>query len=191
MTRTDSDLYEGIQAGDKTCLEMLYQKYEKLLYSYAYKMTSSRERSEEVVQDVFMKVWQKKGAYDENKGKLSTWLISITRNSVIDLSRRKKLDTFEYDERDDMTQDTDVFTSSVERTAEKHDDQETINEAMRTLNDEQKRIVTLFYFKAYSQSRIAEALDLPLGTVKSRLRLALGHLKKNIERVRKGGTQNE
>lgn len=191
MTRTDSDLYEGLRAGDKSCLEMLYQKYEKLLYSYAYKMTSSHERSEEVVQDVFMKVWQKKGAYDADKGKLSTWLISVTRNSVIDLSRRKKLDTFEYDERDDVNSDTNHFNSSVEQEAERHEDQEMINEAMRALNDEQKKIITLFYFRAYSQSQIAKALDLPLGTVKSRIRLALGHLKKNIDLVRKGGTQNE
>lgn len=191
MTRTDSDLYEGLRAGDKSCLEMLYQKYEKLLYSYAYKMTSSHERSEEVVQDVFMKVWQKKGAYDADKGKLSTWLISVTRNSVIDLSRRKKLDTFEYDERDDVNSDTNHFNSSVEQEAERHEDQEMINEAMHALNDEQKKIITLFYFRAYSQSQIAKALDLPLGTVKSRIRLALGHLKKNIDLVRKGGTQNE
>lgn len=191
MTRTDSDLYEGLRAGDKSCLEILYQKYEKLLYSYAYKMTSSHERSEEVVQDVFMKVWQKKGAYDADKGKLSTWLISITRNSVIDLSRRKKLDTFEYDERDDVNKDTDYFHSSVEQEADRHENQKMINEAMHTLNDEQKRIITLFYFRAYSQSQIAAALDLPLGTVKSRIRLALGHLRKNIERVKKGGAQNE
>lgn len=191
MTRTDSELYEGLQAGDKSCLERLYQKYEKLLYSYAYKMTSNHELSEEVVQDVFMKVWQKKGAYDANKGKLSTWLISVTRNSVIDLSRRKKLDTFEYDERDDVNNDTDHFNSSVEKTAQKHEDAHLIDEAMRSLDDEQKKIITLFYFKAYSQSQIAKSLDLPLGTVKSRIRLALGHLKKNIEHLGKGGTQNE
>lgn len=138
-----------------------------------------------------MKVWQKKGAYDADKGKLSTWLISVTRNSVIDLSRRKKLDTFEYDERDDVNSDTNHFNSSVEQEAERHEDQEMINEAMHALNDEQKKIITLFYFRAYSQSQIAKALDLPLGTVKSRIRLALGHLKKNIDLVRKGGTQNE
>lgn len=190
MTRTDSDLYEGLRAGDKSCLEMLYQKYEKLLYSYAYKMTSNHEQSEEVIQDVFMKVWQKKGAYDESRGKLSTWLISITRNSVIDLSRRKKLDIFEYDERDDANQ-SDHFNSSVEQKAQKHAEQEMISEAMQSLNDEQKIIINLFYFKAYSQSQIAKSLDLPLGTVKGRIRLALGHLKKNIDLARKGGTQSE
>lgn len=191
MAKSDSDLYEGLQAGDKSCLETLYQKYEKLLYSYAYKMTSNHERSEEVVQDVFLKLWQKKGAYDAGRGKLSTWLISVARNSAIDLSRRKKLDTFEYDERDNLDAADDVFNSSVEKAAEKHENQALISKAVDTLNDEQKRIVTLFYFKAYSQSQIANTLDLPLGTVKSRLRLALGHLRKNIEPREKGGTQNE
>ncbi|WP_020008189.1 RNA polymerase sigma factor [Salinicoccus albus] len=191
MASTDSELYDGLLAGDKSCLERLYRKYEKLLYSYAYKMTSSHEKSEEVVQDVFMKLWQKKGAYDAAKGKMSTWLITLTRNAVIDLSRRKQLDTFEYDERDDVDNETNPFNSTVEKTAEKHEDQKTIAHAVKSLNDEQQRIVTLFYFKAYSQSQIAAALDLPVGTVKSRLRLALGHLKKNIERSEKGGTHDE
>ncbi|MHC0551479.1 sigma-70 family RNA polymerase sigma factor [Salinicoccus sp. CNSTN-B1] len=117
-------------------------------------------------------------------------MISITRNSVIDLSRRKKLDTFEYDERDDANQ-SDHFNSSVEQQAQKHAEQEMISEAMQSLNDEQKIIINLFYFKAYSQSQIAKSLDLPLGTVKGRIRLALGHLKKNIDLARKGGTQSE
>lgn len=187
MKKTDVDLYQGIQAGDQSSLKMLYRKYETLLYSYAYKMTSHHEWAEEVVQDVFMKVWQKKGAYDEKRGKLSTWLISMTRNAVIDLYRRKKLDTFEYDERDDLDKAANHFNSSVEQEVEKHEDQQLIHTAMQSLNDEQTKIITLFYFKAYSQTQIAKALDLPLGTVKSRIRLALRHLRNNIDRVKKGG----
>lgn len=190
MTKTDSDLYAGVQSGDRRALEYLYQKYEKLLYSYAYKMTTSHELSEEIIQDVFVKVWQKKGAYDASKGKLSTWLITITRYSAIDILRKQKTPTFEYEEQDGAADTSEHFYSSVEKAVTAGEDQDVIRLAMQSLNKEQEKIITLFYFKAYSQSQISEALNLPLGTVKSRLRLALGHLRKNIEQERKGGTQN-
>ncbi|GAB3068799.1 RNA polymerase sigma factor [Salinicoccus sesuvii] len=191
MTRTETELYEQIQSGDRNALESLYVKYEKLLFSYAYKMTSNKELSEEVVQDVFLKVWRKKGGYDANKGKLSTWLITLTRNSTIDILRRQKIDTYEYDERDDIDPTQNEQNSPVEAAVEAGEDKAMIERAMRSLSSEQQRIITLFYFKACSHSQIAKSLDMPLGTVKSRIRLALQHLKKNIETVKKGGTIDE
>lgn len=184
MTKTDLELYDNMRSGDRTALESLYYKYEKLLYSYAYKMTSSHEVSEEIVQDVFTKLWQNKSTYDASKAKMSTWLITITRHSVIDLFRKKKLETYEYDEMDDINSSTDLYSSTVEKTAELNEDQKIICNAISSLNNDQKFIITLFYFKAYSHSKIASQLNIPLGTVKSRIRLALGHLKKNINEER-------
>lgn len=184
MTKTDLELYQSMCSGDRSALEAIYEKYEKLLYSYAYKMTSSREVSEEIVQDVFTKLWQNKNPYDAGKAKMSTWLITITRNSVIDLFRKKKLDTYEYNELDDIDSSTDMYNSSVEKSAELHENQSIICAAMSSLSNEQKYIITLFYFKAYSHSQISNELNIPLGTVKSRIRLALGHLKKNINQER-------
>lgn len=184
MTRSDSELYESVRSGDRDALRTLYKKYEKLLYTYAFKMTSNPELSEEVIQDVFVKIWKNKGAYDTEKGKLSTWLITITRHSAIDILRKQKPQSFEYDERDDINESSDLFHSSVEKAAEAHQDQEVIQKAIHALNDEQREIVFLFYFKACSHSKIADMMELPLGTVKSRIRLALGHLRKNIEKER-------
>ncbi|TVT28997.1 sigma-70 family RNA polymerase sigma factor [Salinicoccus cyprini] len=191
MTRIEAELYERIQSGDRNALESLYIRYEKLLFSYAYKMTSNREMSEEIVQDVFIKVWRKKGAYDPSKGKLSTWLITLTRNSTIDVLRRQKMETYEYDERDDIDPTQSEQNSPVEAAVEAGEDKAMIRRAMEGLSREQQRIITLFYFRACSHSQIAESLDLPIGTVKSRIRLALQHLKKNIETVKKGGTTDE
>ncbi|MFC3419904.1 RNA polymerase sigma factor [Salinicoccus hispanicus] len=187
MTQTEAELYEQIQSGDRNALESLYMKYEKLLFSYAFKMTSNREMSEEIVQDVFMKVWHKKGGYDPSKGKLSTWLITMTRNATIDVLRRQKIQTYEYDERDDVDPAQNAQSSSVEAAVEAGEDKAMIQSAMDGLSREQQRIINLFYFRACSHSQIAKSLDLPLGTVKSRIRLALTHLKKNIETVKKGG----
>ena len=184
MTKTDLELYDSMCSGDKSALESIYSKYERLLYSYAYKMTSSHEVSEEIVQDVFTKLWQNKNPYDAGKAKMSTWLITITRNSVIDLFGKKNLNTYEYNEMDDIESSTDMFNSTVEKSAESHENQRIICTAMSSLSEEQKYIITLFYFKAYSHSQIAGELNIPLGTVKSRIRLALGHLKKNINQER-------
>lgn len=184
MTKTDLELYDSMCSGDKSALEHIYSKYERLLYSYAYKMTSSHEISEEIVQDVFTKLWQNKNPYDAGKAKMSTWLITITRNSVIDLFRKKKFNTYEYNEMDDIDSSTDLYSSTVENSAELHEEQRIICTAMSSLSEEQKYIITLFYFKAYSHSQISNELSIPLGTVKSRIRLALGHLKKNINRER-------
>lgn len=191
MTKTDAELYTGAQSGDRQALECLYDKYEKLLYSYAYKMTSSHELSEEIIQDVFVKVWQKKGAYDASKGKLSTWLITITRYSAIDILRKQKQNNFEYDEQTDSDNPSEHFHSNVEKAVEAGEDQEIIQRAMTELNKDQQKIITLFYFNAYSQSQIAKSLNIPLGTVKSRIRLALGNLKKSMKTIQKGGTHNE
>lgn len=191
MTRAEAELYEQIQSGDRNALESLYVKYEKLLFSYAFKMTSNKEMSEEIVQDVFTKVWHRKGGYDPSKGKLSTWLITLTRNATIDVLRRQKIQTYEYDERDDVDPAQNEQSSSVEAAVEAGEDQAMIQHAMDGLSQEQHHIINLFYFKACSHSQIAKTLDLPLGTVKSRIRLALKHLKKNIETVKKGGTIDE
>ncbi|MBY8909015.1 sigma-70 family RNA polymerase sigma factor [Salinicoccus roseus] len=191
MTRTEAELYERIQSGDRNALESLYMNYEKLLFSYAYKMTSDREMSEEIVQDVFVKVWQKKGAYDARKGRLSTWLITLTRHSSIDILRRQKIQSYEYDERDDVDSSQNERRSPVEDAVEAGEDKEMITHAISDLDYEQQRIINLFYFKSSSHSQIAEKLGLPLGTVKSRIRLALRHLKKNIESTRKGGTNDD
>lgn len=191
MVQTDEKLYEMIEFRDKEAFKTLYRKYEKLLFSYAYKMTSDTSISEEVVQDVFMKVWQKKGAFKPDKGRLSTWLITLTRNSVVDQLRKKKVDFSEYEERDSMTESDKNAESPTESKVIQNEDSHIISTALKNLSTEQQQMIELFYFRALTQSQISNELNLPLGTVKSRLRLALKHLKKHIKTNQKGGIQND
>ncbi|WP_227396925.1 RNA polymerase sigma factor [Jeotgalibacillus aurantiacus] len=182
---TDTELYVRLRQNDKEALAQLYDRYEKLVYSFAYRMTKDRTLAEETVQEVFVKLWRTNAEYDESKGKFSSWLLTITRNKALDLIRKSAAKpTVEFEERD-----------SLKETAETPDDileEKTKNQAVRKavarLKEEQRTIIELFYFKGLTQDAIAQQTGLPLGTVKGRIRLALKHLRKYIDE--EGGKAN-
>lgn len=184
---SDYELYQKVQEENKEALEMLYDRYEKLLFSFSYKMLKQKEFAEEAVQDVFMKLWRKKGIYTEDKGKFSSWILTVTRNACIDLIRKQQKNEVEILEID-IDYDR---TESVEEAVTWNEEREVLKKAVSTLTDEQQDIVEMFYFKGYSQADIADRKKIPLGTVKGRIRLALKHLKKiYAERGDKYGTEN-
>ena len=93
----ENDLYKMIvETNDSKSLEILYDRYESLLFNLAYKITQDVQSSEEVLQDVFMKIWNKKAIFNPEKGKLSTWLITLCRNRSIDAIRKKKIIDFTF-----------------------------------------------------------------------------------------------
>lgn len=173
--RDDVILYEHILQKDRTALEAMYDRYEKILFSFAFRMTRNEKLAEEVLQDVFIKLWHDTGTYDRTKGKFSSWIMTMTRNKAIDLLRKeKKQATVEL-------MDNDALQVSGEKTVEDtalwNEKRSEILEAVSKLKKDQRDIVELFYFKGLSQQKIAEQCDLPLGTVKGRIRLALKHLR--------------
>ncbi|RDY69076.1 RNA polymerase sigma factor [Halobacillus sp. SY10] len=184
---TDYELYEQIRNKDKTALETLYNRYEKLLYSFAYRMMKDQQAAEEVMQDVFIKLWRGKGAgqYVKERGKFSSWLLTITRNASIDLIRKKKVQEVEWDQRDSMNEEM----PGVEEVVTDKEERDQLRKAIDTLPDEQQRMICLFYFQGLSQREIAEKCEIPLGTVKGRVRLALKKLREHLDE--KGGTTDE
>ncbi|CAM3857326.1 RNA polymerase sigma factor [Mesobacillus thioparans] len=182
MSEHDIELYARLQAKDKRALELLYDRYEKLLFSFAYRMTGRRDLSEEIVQDVFLKLWTKPGMYDETKGKFSSWILTVTRYASIDCLRKKDENHVELEDRDALKS----TEPSVEELAEWKEKRSEIREAINQLAEEQQQIVELFYFKGLSQQKIADTFQIPLGTVKGRIRLALKHLHKTIGGIREG-----
>ncbi|WP_407270779.1 RNA polymerase sigma factor [Radiobacillus sp. PE A8.2] len=176
MSEKDVELYYRIQQDDKHALEQLYDCYEKLLFSFSYKLTGNRELSEEVVQEVFIKVWTKKGIYNEKKGKFSSWLLTVARNTGIDIMRKKKESTYTLEERDSLNSND----PSPEDIVEWKEEGTRLREAVSQLGKDQQEIVDMFYFKGLSQQKIADNCQIPLGTVKGRVRLALQHLKRNL-----------
>jgi RNA polymerase sigma factor (sigma-70 family) len=177
----DKILYLKVLEKDKRALETIYEKYEKLLFSFSIRMTQDHTLAEEVVQEVFIKLWRGIGVYDESKGKFSSWLLTVTRNSAIDLIRKRKRDTtVELDDRDSI-QSTD---DSVEDQVEWQEEGTALRKAVSTLKEDQQKIIDLVYFKGHTQQKISEECNIPLGTVKGRLRLALKHIKTYLESER-------
>ncbi|TCP27078.1 RNA polymerase sigma-70 factor (ECF subfamily) [Scopulibacillus darangshiensis] len=176
--QTDVKLYFELRQHDQSALEAIYDRYEKLLYSFAYRMTQNTGLAEDVVQEVFMKLWHGKSEYDQTKGKFSSWLLTITRYTAIDHIRKlKQEDAFELDERDALQSEE----PSVEDEITWKEEKETIRRSIHTLSKDQQEMIHLFYYKGYSQKQISESCDIPLGTVKGRIRLALKHLKKRLD----------
>jgi RNA polymerase sigma factor (sigma-70 family) len=183
MGEHDVELYQQVQQGDKQALEALYDRYEKLLYSFSYRVTGQKELSEEVVQEVFIKLWTKKGIYDKSKGKFSSWLLTVARNTSIDMIRKRKESTYTMEERDSIHSNT----PSTEDLVEWKEEGTYLRQAVSLLGEDQQKMIDLFYFKGLSQQKIADSCQIPLGTVKGRLRLALQHLRKNLPNSKERG----
>lgn len=181
----DAQLYQQAASHNRNAFETLYDRYEKLVFSFAYRLTSNRTIAEEVTQDVFLKLWNGSTRYTEDKGKFSSWLLTVTRNKSIDELRKSNRHSHE------PMLDKDALIEqpgSTEETLEWKEQQQSIQHAIGELRVEQQEIIELFYFKGLSQQKIAEHCDLPLGTVKGRIRLALKHLKGLIGK--EGGVSN-
>ncbi len=187
MRETDVELFNRASANDEHALELLYNRYEKLLFSFSFRMTKNKFLAEEVVQDVFTKIWSKQQNYDASRGKFSSWILTVTRNATIDMLRKKKETPYELDERDALHDSG----PSTEDQVEWNEKREQIHEAMKHLTGEQREIIELFYFKGMSQSNIAKKCDIPLGTVKGRVRLALKHLHGMFSPVHEKEGQND
>ncbi|WP_432353015.1 RNA polymerase sigma factor [Sporosarcina sp. A2] len=182
----DGTLYALAAAKDRSAFETLYDRYEKLVFSFAYRLTRDREIAEEVVQDVFVKLWNGTTTYQEHKGSFSSWLLTVTRNKAIDEIRRLKRHDHEPMIEKDLLIEQAI---SVEGAAEWNEERSAIRNAVKELKMDQQEIIELFYFKGFSQQKIADHCKLPLGTVKGRIRLALKHLKGFI--AQEGGFSNE
>ncbi|MBN8208106.1 sigma-70 family RNA polymerase sigma factor [Bacillus sp. NTK071] len=182
----DADLYRKVQAKDKEALSLLYDRYEKLLYSFSYRIVKDGGLAEEVMQEVFIKLWKGKALYSDDKGKFSSWLLTMTRHTAIDVLRKQPTEpNFELDERDSLRSDE----NSVEDQVVWKERGQVLRTAVSKLKEEQQKIIEMFYFKGMTHKKISEEFDLPLGTVKGRIRLALKHLKTSLGE--KGGVSDE
>lgn len=186
MCNRDLELYQRLMNKDKQAFELIYDKYEKLLYSFVIKLSGDQILAEEVLQEVFIKVWTQKAVYDQTKGKFSSWIVTVTRYTAIDLIRKNKRHHLSLTEDRDLPE---AGTDKTEDIVEWEEKGREIRQAVKHLSEEQKQMVNLFYFKGLSQQEIANQTSVPLGTVKGRIRLALKHLKKQLLSV-KGGVHD-
>lgn len=175
----DASLLRLVAGNRSDALGEIYDRYGRLVFSIAYNAISDQTIAEEITQEVFTRVWEKANSYDAQVGKVSTWLVSITRNRVIDELRRRRVrgdnNSVAWDL---LPPGQGLVVESPETDAEIYRLKRLIRDAIRSLPEEQQKVLAMAYFQGYSQSEIAGILGEPLGTVKTRLRLAMQKLRR-------------
>ncbi len=164
---------------DQTAFSHLYDYFAPRLKSWLLRQRMADGEAEELVQEVMIVLWHKAGLYDPARSSLSTWIFRIARNRRIDLQRRSKIRVL--DDNDPGLQPIGELAADVVMEYEDRDAQ--VRAAMAELPHEQQELLRAAFFLGQSHSEIAAITGLPLGTVKSRIRLAFGKLKKRLEAV--------
>ncbi len=178
LEQADEELLVRIGAGDKDAFATLFARYAPKVKSYLIRLGAAAIVAEDLAQDVMVSVWRRAASYDVAKAKPSTWVFVIARNAWIDRLRREKVELAYRSENPPPEHSEDEAPDDA---AARKDDEGRIAEAMASLSEEQRQVVRLSFFEDRPHSEIAERLALPLGTVKSRLRLALIKLRAHWE----------
>jgi RNA polymerase sigma-70 factor (ECF subfamily) len=167
----DEDLMPLVEVGDAEAFATLYDRHGRMAYSLAYRMMGEKQEAEDVVQEAFIKVWRSAGGYRVGRGSVRTWILSIVHNSGIDQirshARRGRMQD-KVEASAPTSEPSEAFAETWRNTQ-----QEQVREALNTLPQEQLKILELAYFSGYTHVEIADRLELPLGTVKGRMRLGL------------------
>jgi RNA polymerase sigma-70 factor (ECF subfamily) len=174
-TPDDAALLASMAEGRTEALATLYDRYSRIVYGLALHMVTDRETAEEITQDVFTNLWKKAGAYQAERSKVATWLARITRNRAIDELRRRKA---RAEDRSVPWEEGIVEQSQgTGDYAELALQRERVRRAVAVLPREQRQVLSMAFFQAQSHMEIAQALDLPLGTVKTWIRVAMLRLR--------------
>ena len=164
-------LIQRLKQQDRTAIGELYDAYNGALFGVVLRIVQSRELAEQVLQDTFLKAWRNAASYDATKGRLFTWLLNIARNTAIDATRTAH---FQHS-RKTGSLDQLVYQPGGDSL---NPDHLGVKEVVNRLDEKYRSLIDLVYFKGYTQEEIAEETGIPLGTVKTRIRFAIGELRK-------------
>lgn len=180
MELTDAQLLALIGRGENWAFSEIYDRYARLVFSFAVKILNDRSSAEEMVQQVFTKVWRSALQYRVERGKFSTWVISITRHQCIDELRRRRVRPVTGVDDEELlgrlTLDDDPMLA-----AQNAFEQARVREALRRIPAEQRMVIELAFFGGLTHQEIALHCEYPLGTVKTRMRLGMQRLKRLLE----------
>lgn len=168
----DARAMQRVIERDEDALAELYNRYSNLVHSMANRILGDAQLAEECVGDVFIGVWNKAANYDPKRARVSTWIFTITRNRAIDLVRRRAARPADLRAEVEVAGNAEDTTDVVMQA----DLSQRVAQAMAELPDTQFQVVQLAFFEDLTHAQIAERLDLPLGTVKGRIRLGLERL---------------
>jgi RNA polymerase sigma-70 factor (ECF subfamily) len=172
---------ERIAHQDEAALSELYDRYSRLIYSVAYGVVGDHGAAEEITLDIFTRVWQKAGTYQPDRAKVTTWITRMARNRAIDILRREEVRPMKHSIGwADVSSEPVATAQNPEKSVGLAMEMERVQAAMATLPEAQQEALALAYFNGYTHSEIAETLDLPLGTVKGRIRAGMQKLRRSL-----------
>ena len=163
-------LVEKVRTQDSSVIGQLYDNYGSALYGVVLRIVGSNELAEQVVQDTFVKIWKNGPNYDPAKGRLFTWMLNIARNTAIDTIRSAGF------KNQRMTVEVDKTLYATPGESVNHDHMD-IKAIVEKLDDKYKILVQKIYFEGYTQQELSDEFDMPIGTIKTRLRYAMNELR--------------
>jgi len=171
ISAIEKDIVYLLERGDKKAITLLYENYADSLYGVIQKVISDEDIAQDVLQETFVKIWRYAKKYDSNKAKLFTWLYRIAYNTAIDKVRSLKNKT---------TKEVQIETSTVYKitTNQLNDDVLDIQKHLKTLDEKYQIVINALFFEGMTQQEASDELNIPLGTIKSRLKIGLRELKK-------------
>jgi RNA polymerase sigma-70 factor (ECF subfamily) len=178
-TLGDEEVMHLVQEGDPRAFELFYDRHSGPAFSLAYRMVGNRAVAEDVSQEAFVSIWRSRLRYQPERGSVRTWVLGIVHHRAIDALRRnavhdrRRASAEGIEERFEAPQQTDVEVA-------RREEAKTVRAAIGELPEEQVRVIELAYFGGFSHSEIADQLDMPIGTVKGRMRLGLDKLRRSL-----------
>jgi RNA polymerase sigma factor (sigma-70 family) len=175
---SDEALLNAIAGGAVWAMDSLYQRYSRILYSLAYRMVADHQVAEDLLQDAFLAVWRRAITYSPQSGAARSWLISIMHHRTIDYLRRVRRRStiqeapLEELELNESIAHPDAWDAAWQSVKSSH-----VRAALMQIPTEQRMVIELAYFQGWTHSEIAAGMQIPLGTIKARMRLGLLHLK--------------
>lgn len=172
-----NQLITELRLKNKEAFNNFYRSYSPAIYGVIFRIVNDEDVAKEILQDAFLKFWQKIDQYDPEKGRLFTWMINISRNLAIDKIRSKELRKAE------KTDTLENYVTTIDRDHQGSVEIDSIGlkESLHALRDEERFILEMSYFKGYTQSEISDEFEIPLGTVKTRLRMGLKNLRNALK----------
>lgn len=170
---SEAELVAMLQSRDEKAFNYLYENYAAALYGVILKVLGKEDQAGDILQEVFVKIWRSIGQYDAGKGRLYTWMLNIARNSAIDLLRSSNF------QKNQKTTDIEqnVSLQDWQQISGTNTDTIGLKKSVMNLKQEFRVLIDLAYFQGYTQEEIAKTLNIPLGTVKTRMRNAILELK--------------
>lgn len=170
---SEEQLIAALKMQDESAFAFLYENYSGALNGIIMRMVDDVQLAEDILQEAFVKIWNNFKQYDQDKGRLFTWMVNITRNLTIDTIRSKG-----YKKQQKISQDENAVTNYKESSGSAKIDSIGMSRQLASLKPEFKKLIDLAYYFGYTQEEISQQLNIPLGTVKTRMRSAIIELRK-------------